>query len=58
MKQLILDGIWKMNRCGEEMTYAAKIPGSVLSTLLDAGAISDPYDRMNEYEVRDLFWND
>lgn len=40
------------------MTYAAKIPGSVLSTLLDAGAISDPYDRMNEYEVRDLFWND
>ena len=39
-------------------SYQAQIPGSVLSTLLDAGAIEDPYYRQNEYTARDLFWQD
>lgn len=39
-------------------SYQARIPGSVLSTLLDAGAIEDPYYRQNEYTARDLFWQD
>ena len=58
MKQLTLNGIWKMHSREEEKTYDALIPGSVLSALLDAEAIPDPYDKMNEYATRDLFWKD
>lgn len=58
MKRLMLNGIWKMNSREEETTYDAVIPGSVLSALLDAEAIPDPYDKMNEYAARDLFWKD
>lgn len=45
-----------MKAYGLEDSYQAWIPGSVLSTLLDAGAIEDPYYRQNEYTARDLFW--
>lgn len=55
MEKLNLNGNWQMNRRGEEIRYAAQIPGSVLSTLLESDAIPDPYDRMNEYSTRDLF---
>ena len=58
MRQLTLNGNWDMNQRGEEMTYQAQIPGSVLSTLLVSRAIPDPYDRMNEYPTRELFRKD
>ena len=58
MKQVTLNGSWSMNQRGEDVIYKASVPGSVLSALLDAKAIPDPYDRMNEYPVRDLFRND
>ncbi|MGN0406075.1 MAG: glycosyl hydrolase 2 galactose-binding domain-containing protein [Bariatricus sp.] len=58
MKKIDLNGTWKMNQRGEAVQYEAKIPGSVLSTLLAADAIPDPYDRMNEYQTRELFWED
>ncbi|MCI5868476.1 MAG: glycoside hydrolase family 2 protein [Dorea sp.] len=58
MRQLTLNGNWDMNQRGEEMTYQAQIPGSVLSTLLASRAIPDPYDRMNEYPTRELFRKD
>lgn len=47
-----------MKAYGLKGSYQARIPGSVLSTLLDAGAIEDPYYRQNEYTARDLFWQD
>ncbi|MCI8389453.1 MAG: glycoside hydrolase family 2 protein [Roseburia sp.] len=58
MRTLCLNGIWKLRQqdCGRE--YPAKVPGSVIAALLEAQAILDPYDRRNEYQVRDLFWND
>lgn len=69
MQKQTLNGMWTMHPvCKEEDTYMkayglkgsyqARIPGSVLSTLLDAGAIEDPYYRQNEYTARDLFWQD
>lgn len=69
MQKQTLNGMWTMHPvCKEEDTYMkaygledsyqAWIPGSVLSTLLDAGAIEDPYYRQNEYTARDLFWQD
>ena len=58
MKRLTLNGNWHMNQRGDETSCRAEIPGSVLSTLLDAKAIPDPYDRMNEYPTRELFRKD
>ena len=69
MQKQTLNGMWTMHPvCKEEDTYMkaygledsyqAWIPGSVLSTLLNAGAIVDPYYRQNEYTARDLFWQD
>ena len=66
MQKQTLNGMWTMHPvCKEEDTYMkaygledsyqAWIPGSVLSTLLNAGAIEDPYYRQNEYTARDLF---
>lgn len=58
MQTLSLNGAWQMHQTGKEERFAAKIPGTVLSTLLEHKAIPDPYDRMNEYDTRDMFWND
>ncbi len=58
MRQLNLNGVWILRQQGGTEEYQAKVPGSVIAALLDAQAIPDPYDRMNEYEVRDLFWKD
>ena len=58
MEKMLLNGIWNMTQCGETNSYSAQIPGSVLSTLLNAKAIDDPYNRMNEYQTRELFRND
>ena len=53
-----LNGTWRMRQVGDTQEYPAVVPGSVLSTLMDAGAIENPYDRDNEYRIRELFWNE
>lgn len=62
MKTQTLNGIWQMSECGTKEQvcpkYDTQVPGSVLSGLLTAGAIDDPYYRDNEYKTRDLFWKD
>lgn len=58
MRQLILNGIWNINQRGKEKQYDVKVPGSVLSALLEAEAIPDPFDGRNEYLVREIFRND
>ncbi len=51
MEKLSLNGLWEM--CGEDgRMFSAKVPGSVLQALLDAGEIADPFDGMNEREAR------
>ena len=47
-----------MNPTDRKAEYPAKIPGSVLSALLDAEAIPNPYYRRNEYRARELFRED
>ena len=50
--------MWKM-KCTDESEWTdAKVPGSVLSALLDAGKTEDPFWRTNEYAARDLFRKD
>ncbi|MCQ2494244.1 MAG: glycoside hydrolase family 2 protein [Lachnospiraceae bacterium] len=60
MKILELNGNWSFRQISNTETpvYPVVIPGSVLSGLVDAGAIEDPYYRENEYAARDLFIND
>lgn len=47
-----------MHQTGSGQEYPVTVPGSVLSALIDAEAIEDPFDRDNEYRIRELFWND
>lgn len=58
MEKLDLNGVWSLQQAEEDKEYQARIPGSVLSALLEEKAIPDPYYGRNEYPVRDLFWND
>ena len=58
MNILTLNGAWKVRESGSQTEYPVTVPGSVLSALMDAKAISDPYYRDNEYEIRELFWKD
>lgn len=53
-----LNGNWVMNEKGSEAYIDAKIPGSVLSTLLVQHRIQDPFFGTNEEQVRELFKND
>ena len=47
MHQTDLGGTWTMT--GEDgRSFLSEVPGSVLKTLLDHGAIRDPFDGMNE----------
>lgn len=53
-----LNGNWKMREVNQTHWLEAKIPGSVMSTLLDNDLAPDPHYRLNEYEVRELFRKD
>ena len=53
-----LNGNWVMNEKGTESYIDAKIPGSVLSTLLVQHRIQDPFFGTNEEEVMGLFKSD
>ena len=51
MNRLDLCGTWELT--GEDgRRFSAAVPGTVLGTLLDHGAISDPFDGMNEEQAR------
>ena len=53
-----LNGNWVMNEKGTEAYIEAKIPGSVLSTLLVQHRIQDPFFGTNEDEIKELFRSD
>ncbi|MBR1472579.1 MAG: glycoside hydrolase family 2 protein, partial [Lachnospiraceae bacterium] len=49
---------WKMTDCSSGESYAAVAPCSVLSVLLEAGVVADPYYRENEKSLLPLFERD
>ena len=53
-----LSGAWRMRRAGKGEWTEAKVPGSVLSALLEAGKTEDPFWRTNESAARELFRED
>lgn len=58
MIRVELNGTWEMNAVSEEDCTKVEIPGSVMSGLMAAGKIEDPFYRMNEYEANELFYKD
>ncbi len=58
MRRLVLNGEWELQDCESRDKMPVTVPGSVLSGMLDAGRIPDPFDRDNEYATRELFRKD
>ena len=58
MMILNLNGSWELKDEVGEKLCQVEVPGSVISGLYAAGRIEHPYYRENEYETRDLFWED
>jgi beta-mannosidase len=59
MKETIsLCGVWALRQAADARVIPAKVPGSVLGDLLNAGLIDDPYLRENEYAALRLFDRD
>jgi beta-mannosidase len=55
MKNLSLNGKWRMRKVGEEKWLEAAIPGSVYNDLSSNGEIEDIYYRDNEKKVLEVF---
>ena len=58
MERLDLNGSWKLKETQGNESMPVKVPGSVLSGLLENQKIEDPFYRDNEYETRELFRKD
>ena len=56
--RLSLDGTWKLRSPKWEEEIDADVPGSVLSQMLADNMTEDPYWRINEYKVKELFRKD
>ncbi len=54
-----LNGVWQWRREGDGSgsAYEGKVPGTVISHMLEHKLIEDPYWRCNEYGVRELMAN-
>lgn len=57
MKTIDLNGLWVLQDCNGKC-WNAHIPGSVYSTLLENGAMDDPYYRDNELQALELMKQD
>lgn len=59
MQTCTLNGTWKLSAGHRSLeSVDMQIPGTVLSGLLAAGKIKDPFYRTNEDATRALFWKD
>ncbi|MDD5949767.1 MAG: glycoside hydrolase family 2 protein, partial [Lachnospiraceae bacterium] len=57
-QKIVLNGNWQLQDESGECLCDCTVPGSVLSAMLDAHLIEDPYYRMNEYPTRELLKKD
>ena len=51
---LTLNGVWEMQRQGEETFHPATVPGSMYKDLLDNHLMEDPFYGENEPAAREL----
>ena len=54
MERVNLQEGWRFAKANSDEWTPVSVPGTVLSGLLEAGKMQDPYYRENEYEARDL----
>ena len=47
-----LNGLWTLQQVGCSQQHPARVPGTIISDLLTAGQIPDPYYRDNESKVQ------
>ena len=47
-----LNGAWQISQDGGDLTLSATVPGDVMTDLLKAKVIADPFDRENETDVQ------
>lgn len=57
-KRISLNGIWNWCEAGCDDIREGKVPGTVLTDMVDQGIMEDPYWRTNEYDARELFRKD
>lgn len=57
-QKVILNGSWNFEEADGSRVHEGRVPGSVLSDLLELGLTEDPYWRSNEYEAKELFRKD
>lgn len=55
MKEINLNGNWKMKKVTDKEWLTATVPGSVLSDYLQAGKIEDPFYRNNQEQINNEF---
>ena len=58
MERVNLQEGWRFSEAGQNDWTPVSVPGTVLSGLLEAGKMEDPYYRENEYEARELLAKD
>jgi beta-mannosidase len=58
MKQLTLNGVWKLKSNVDSEWLDASVPGSVFNDLLQAEKIEDPFYRDNEEHAKDIMLHD
>ena len=58
MERINLQEGWRFAEVNSNERTPVSVPGTVLSGLLEAGKMQDPYYRENEYEARELLAKD
>lgn len=58
MEKILLNGAWTLAEAGKEPMCPVTVPGTVLSGMLEADLIDDPFYRTNEDATRALFRKD
>ena len=58
MERVNLQEGWRFAKANSNDWTPVSVPGTVLSCLLEAGKMQDPYYRENEYEARELLAKD
>ena len=58
MERVNLQEGWRFAKANSDEWTPVSVPGTVLSGLLEAGKMQDPYYRENEYEARELLAKD
>ncbi len=58
MVKKVMNDQFRIRIAGKDQWYPFSIPGSAMTAFVEQGVIPDPFDGMNEYEVKEFLRND